>query len=120
MARGPLPDWKAWNDEDNVIETTTGQQVIRSKWASESIEVDFSDPKLRLANPNHAYGTVNDCIAYVEKLIDAGADEILFICQMGTVPQWAQLQTIANIGKYVIPYFRAQKTRNNAVPAAAE
>jgi hypothetical protein len=44
----------------------------------------------------------------VGRLIESGADEILFICQMGTVPQWAQLDTIRNIGKYVIPYFRAQ------------
>jgi len=64
-----------------------------------------------MLNPNHAYGTVQDCIAYVQKLIDAGADEILFICQMGTVPQWAQLETLRNIGTHVIPHFRDQKQR---------
>ena len=42
----------------------------------------------------------------MQRLIDSGADEILFICQMGTVPQWAQLETIRNIGEHVIPYFR--------------
>jgi len=107
---GPLPDWKAWADDD-MTETTTGQTMIKTQWASEKITVDFADPRLMLANPNHAYGTVDDCIAYVEKLIAAGADEILFICQMGTVPQWAQLQTIANIGRYVIPYFRARRDK---------
>ncbi|MDT4851986.1 hypothetical protein FQZ97_862000 [compost metagenome] len=49
---------------------------------------------------------MQDCIGYVQRLIDAGADEILFICQMGTVPQWAQLETLKNIGEHVIPYFR--------------
>ncbi|SEN20014.1 hypothetical protein SAMN04487857_111162 [Pseudomonas sp. ok272] len=47
------------------------------------------------------YGTVDDCIGYVQRLIDAGADEILFICQMGTVPQWAQLETLRNIDEKV-------------------
>jgi hypothetical protein len=59
-----------------------------------------------MLNPNHAYGTVEDCIGYVTRLIEAGADEILFLNQMGTVPQWAMLDTIRNIGEHVIPYFR--------------
>lgn len=103
----PAPDHNAWKDD--LTESTTGETIIRSTWASEKVEVDFSDSRMALTNPNHAYGTVNDCIEYVERLIAAGADEILFICQMGTVPQWAQLETLRNIGKYVIPYFRAKK-----------
>jgi alkanesulfonate monooxygenase SsuD/methylene tetrahydromethanopterin reductase-like flavin-dependent oxidoreductase (luciferase family) len=42
-----------------------------------------------LYNPNHAYGVVSDAIGYVERLVDAGADEIMFLIQMGTVPQEA-------------------------------
>ena len=38
--------------------------------------------------------------------IDAGADEILFLNQMGTIPQDAMMETIRNIGEHVIPYFR--------------
>ena len=53
-----------------------------------------------------AYGTVDDCICYVERLVAAGADEILFLNQMGTVPQWAMLETVRNIGEHVIPRFR--------------
>ena len=73
------------------------RQLLDAGWAldafeSEKVTVDFSDPTMMLLNPNHAYGTVQDCIGYVQRLIDAGADEILFICQMGTVPQWAQLE----------------------------
>lgn len=55
-----------------------------------------------------AYGTADDCIAYVERLFRAGADEILFLWQMGTVPQDAILETIENIGTKVIPHFRNQ------------
>jgi hypothetical protein len=61
-----------------------------------------------LGNTNHAYGTVADCIAYVEQLIDAGADEILFLNQMGTVPQWAMMETVRQIGEHVIPHFQGR------------
>jgi alkanesulfonate monooxygenase SsuD/methylene tetrahydromethanopterin reductase-like flavin-dependent oxidoreductase (luciferase family) len=103
---GERPDHTKW--QDDLTQSTTGEMVIKSRWASEEITVDFSDSSMALMNPNHAYGTVRDCIGYVQRLIDAGADEILFICQMGTVPQWAQLETIRNIGKHVIPYFRSR------------
>jgi alkanesulfonate monooxygenase SsuD/methylene tetrahydromethanopterin reductase-like flavin-dependent oxidoreductase (luciferase family) len=102
---GPKPDHTQWAD-DLMTTQTTGETVIRSRWASEEIEVDFSDPSLALMNPNHAYGTVEDAIGYVTRLQEAGVDEILFICQMGTVPQDAQLETIRNIGEHVIPHFR--------------
>jgi alkanesulfonate monooxygenase SsuD/methylene tetrahydromethanopterin reductase-like flavin-dependent oxidoreductase (luciferase family) len=103
---GEPPDHTKW--QDDLTQSTTGESVIRSRWASEEIVVDFSGSSMALMNPNHAYGTVKDCIGYVQRLIDAGADEILFICQMGTVPQWAQLETIRNIGTHVIPYFRSR------------
>lgn len=101
----PKPDPALWSD-DVIDHDATGKDVVRTNFASEKIAFDFSDPNMMLLNPNHAYGTVQDCIGYVQKLIDAGADEILFICQMGTVPQWAQLETLRNIGTHVIPHFR--------------
>lgn len=55
-----------------------------------------------------AYGTPDDCIRYVQRLIDSGADEILFIFQMGGIPHDIIMETIRNIGKKVIPHFRAQ------------
>jgi alkanesulfonate monooxygenase SsuD/methylene tetrahydromethanopterin reductase-like flavin-dependent oxidoreductase (luciferase family) len=59
-----------------------------------------------LYNVNHAYGTVDTAIAYVERLEAAGADEILFLVQMGTVPHEASMETIRNIGEHLIPHFR--------------
>jgi hypothetical protein len=44
----------------------------------------------------------------VQKLIDAGADEIMFLNQMGGIPQDAMLETIRNIGEHVIPHFKAR------------
>jgi len=61
-----------------------------------------------LFNPNHAYGTAKHAIAYCERLVRAGADEIMFLIQMGTVPQWAALETIENLGRKVIPHFRGR------------
>lgn len=55
-----------------------------------------------------AYGTPDDCIRYVQRLIDAGADEILFIFQMGGIPHETIMETIRNIGTRVIPHFRAK------------
>lgn len=53
-----------------------------------------------------AYGTPEDCYRYVTELQKAGADEILFLFQMGGIPHEAILQTIRNIGEKVIPRFR--------------
>jgi alkanesulfonate monooxygenase SsuD/methylene tetrahydromethanopterin reductase-like flavin-dependent oxidoreductase (luciferase family) len=101
----PKPDPSTWDDEVTATDAS-GKAVIKTNFASEKVSFDFADPTMMMMNPNHAYGTVKDCIAYVTRLIEAGADEILFICQMGTVPQWAQMETIKNIGEHVIPHFR--------------
>ncbi|MGX1882935.1 LLM class flavin-dependent oxidoreductase [Streptomyces sp. NPDC055287] len=57
-------------------------------------------------NADHAYGTADDAIAYAERLRDAGADEIMCLIQMGTVPQEACLETLRQWGEKVIPHFR--------------
>lgn len=112
---GEKPDPSTWDDD--VTTNGSGQTVLNTSWGSEKVSVDFSDPSLELLNPNHAYGTVSDCIGYVQRLIDAGADEILFICQMGTIPQEAQLETIRNIGEHVIPHFRKSAVKSREATA---
>ena len=62
-----------------------------------------------------AYGTPEDCIRYVTRLQDAGADEILFLFQMGGIPHEAIMRTIRNIGEKVIPHFRAAEAAKQAV-----
>jgi alkanesulfonate monooxygenase SsuD/methylene tetrahydromethanopterin reductase-like flavin-dependent oxidoreductase (luciferase family) len=57
-------------------------------------------------NADNAYGNVDDAITYVQRLIDAGADEIMFLMQMGTVPHALIIESIRNIGEQVIPHFR--------------
>jgi len=63
---------------------------------------------------NDAYGTADDCIKYVQRLLDAGADEILFLSQMGGVPHEAIMETIELIGTKVIPHFREQQLKKAA------
>jgi hypothetical protein len=62
-----------------------------------------------------AYGNADDCIRYVTRLQEAGADEILFLFQMGTIPHEAIMETIRNVGEKVIPHFR--KTQAAALAA---
>ena len=86
--------------------------IITSKLASETLTMDLKPdedgrrPSQGILSANNAYGDVDQCIDYVQQLIDAGADEILFMTNMGTVPQWSQLETLRKIGTYVIPHFR--------------
>jgi alkanesulfonate monooxygenase SsuD/methylene tetrahydromethanopterin reductase-like flavin-dependent oxidoreductase (luciferase family) len=60
-------------------------------------------------NPEHAYGGWRDAIAYAERLEEAGADEIICLIQMGTVPHEACMETIRQWGEKVIPHFRAKQ-----------
>ena len=55
---------------------------------------------------DQAYGDAAAAIDYVERLQEAGADEIMCLIQMGTVPQEACLETIRHWGEEVIPHFR--------------
>jgi hypothetical protein len=57
-------------------------------------------------NVDHAYGDSGRAVAYVEQLRDAGADEVMCLIQMGTVPQSACIETIRHWGEEVIPRFR--------------
>jgi alkanesulfonate monooxygenase SsuD/methylene tetrahydromethanopterin reductase-like flavin-dependent oxidoreductase (luciferase family) len=69
-------------------------------------KIEFGTESTGMYNPNHAYGSAEAATGYVQRLVDAGADEIMFLIQMGTVPQWAALETIRNLGEKVIPNFR--------------
>ncbi len=40
------------------------------------------------------------------RLKEAGADEVLFLSRMNTVPHSAIVETIRNVGENLIPHFR--------------
>lgn len=106
---GPKPDPDSWGTE--LLEEGT-DTIITTKLASETLTMDLRPdeggrrPSGGILSAKNAYGDVQDCINYVEQLIAAGADEILFMTNMGTVPQWAQMETLRKIGTHVIPPFR--------------
>ncbi|MEU6379424.1 LLM class flavin-dependent oxidoreductase [Streptomyces sp. NPDC046909] len=62
-------------------------------------------------NVNHAYGDAQRAIDYVQQLVDAGADEIMCLIQMGLVPHEVCMETIRQWGETVIPHFRDQQKK---------
>ncbi len=98
-------------------ELTADQQAAILQQEKEAVVAYLSEEKITIGTEHtgsyeevqDAYGTADDCIRYVQRLFDSGADEILFLFQMGGVPHTAILETIRNIGEKVIPHFRAQE-----------
>ncbi len=101
---GAPPPQEIADGEDDAEALRAAGEAIVAYLHEERIEA--GSEATGLYNPNHAYGTTADAIAYVERLVEAGADEIMFIMQMGTVPHAAILESIDRIGKHVIPHFR--------------
>ena len=101
----PPPDLSSYDDGDGSDEVLRrrGEAVV-AYLHQEKIEAGTE--LTGMFNPNHAYGAVDEAIAYVERLVDAGADEVMFLMQMGTVPQDAILESITNLGREVLPRFR--------------
>ena len=101
----PLPDPSSWPHDLANPGEGAGDTVVTANIGREDVRLELTSSAQAMNAGNNAFGDVADCIAYVQRLIDAGADEILFLNQMGTVPQWAMLETIRNIGEHVIPHF---------------
>jgi alkanesulfonate monooxygenase SsuD/methylene tetrahydromethanopterin reductase-like flavin-dependent oxidoreductase (luciferase family) len=109
------PDLSTYGLDDEAV-LARNREALEMKFGSELVTI--ADPTARrdaeqrvglsINRADQAYGSVSDCIDYVQRLIDAGADEIMFVIQMGTVPQDVCLQTIENIGNHVLPHFRGQ------------
>lgn len=113
---GPAPNLDDY-DEAAGDYLAKERERLEMQFGSELVEV--SDPTARrdaeqsaglhLHQLDQSYGDVEDCITYVQRLIDAGADEIMFLLQMGTVPHEVIMESIENIGEHVIPHFRARE-----------
>jgi alkanesulfonate monooxygenase SsuD/methylene tetrahydromethanopterin reductase-like flavin-dependent oxidoreductase (luciferase family) len=59
-----------------------------------------------LYNLDHAIGDPDTAIAYVQRLEEAGCDDVMCLIQMGTLTQDQQLETIRLWGEKVMPKFR--------------
>jgi alkanesulfonate monooxygenase SsuD/methylene tetrahydromethanopterin reductase-like flavin-dependent oxidoreductase (luciferase family) len=106
---GPPPNPDTYDIDNEAALLAMQEATLKAKFGSEeikSISIDeIRSSGLQRYNVNQAYGNPEDAIAYIERLIEVGADEIMFILQMGTVPQEAILESIRQIGKHVIPHF---------------
>jgi alkanesulfonate monooxygenase SsuD/methylene tetrahydromethanopterin reductase-like flavin-dependent oxidoreductase (luciferase family) len=105
----PPPDEAVQEGADEVaeLERAAEQQIAYLHEA----QIPVGPQTTTLYKADQAYGSADDAIAYVERLIDAGADEIMCLIQMGTVPQQACLETIRHWGEKVIPHFREEGQR---------
>ena len=100
---GPPPALDT-GDDDNVIEIQRSADRLVARL--HEMEIPYSPNTTAVYNVEHAYGDADQAIGYVERLVDAGADEIMCLIQMGTVPHAACMETIRQWGEHVIPHFR--------------
>lgn len=114
---GPKPD---------IDEVSVDEQMKRLEEDKERLITYLGEEKIEISDlqtgnyhvEQDAYGSIDSAIRYVSRLIDSGADEILFLVQMGTIPHEVSMATIRAIGEHLIPHFKAAKPA--AVAAAAE
>src|SRR5262245_23815676 len=76
--------------------------------AREAIERGDAPPTAAspMYNTDHALGDADTAIAYVERLRDAGVDNVMCLIQMGTLTQDEMMGSIEIFGEKVIPHFR--------------
>ena len=103
---GPPPSIDT-EDDDNVVEM--GKDRERVEAYLHEMKIPVNPNTTAIYNPEHAYGSPSTAIGYVERLEEAGADEIMCLIQMGTVPHEACMETIRLWGETVIPHFRRKQ-----------
>jgi alkanesulfonate monooxygenase SsuD/methylene tetrahydromethanopterin reductase-like flavin-dependent oxidoreductase (luciferase family) len=73
----------------------------------ERMHVQYTPSHGMVYRPSPAFGDAASASRYVGELGDAGADEVMFMVQMGTVPHEVCMETIRRLGEEVIPQFRS-------------
>jgi|TARA_R100000501_G_scaffold17919_3_gene35024 alkanesulfonate monooxygenase SsuD/methylene tetrahydromethanopterin reductase-like flavin-dependent oxidoreductase (luciferase family) len=102
---GPKPTPVDLSAEEQEAALGQSKEAIVTYLSEEKIEIG-DEHTSNYAVAQDAYGTPEDCIRYVTRLREAGADEVLFLFQMGGIPHETIMETIRNIGEKVIPHFR--------------
>ncbi|MFJ7335899.1 LLM class flavin-dependent oxidoreductase [Streptomyces sp. NPDC101110] len=100
---GTLPDPDPAADGLANLDRTK-QEVLKD---IDACQVPFRPEYVAAYNTDHPYGTADMAVERVEELRDAGADEVICLVQMGTVPHQVCLETIRQWGEKVIPRFRS-------------
>ncbi len=110
--------WYGGGPKPDVAEASSNEHIEAVKKAEEMTVAYLNEAKIPVTaaatdmyNVDHAYGTPQDAINYLERLEAAGADEALMLMQMGTVPHEAIMETLKHMGETVIPHFREKEKR---------
>ena len=118
---GPAPSTDDLTAEEHLKAIKDNREAMISHLGDEKIEITAAQlAEIDAATYGvelDAYGTVENAIGYVQRLIDSGADEILFLMQMGTVPHEAIMETIENIGTHLIPTLRSKNAKAKELSA---
>ena len=99
---GPPPN-EDTEEDDNVAEVALSRERMVAKLHEANVPV--RPASTATYNIDHAYGTADYAVQFVERLREAGVDEIMCMIQMGTVPQDACMETIRQWGEFIIPKF---------------
>jgi alkanesulfonate monooxygenase SsuD/methylene tetrahydromethanopterin reductase-like flavin-dependent oxidoreductase (luciferase family) len=105
---GPPPSEAEAQDGDEVQEISAARDRYVARLHEASIPIGPNTTAT--FEIDQAYGDADAAIAHVERLVEAGADEVMCLIQMGTVPQDVCLETIRQWGERVIPRFRDVKS----------
>ncbi|MGF7148054.1 alkanesulfonate monooxygenase SsuD/methylene tetrahydromethanopterin reductase-like flavin-dependent oxidoreductase (luciferase family) [Sphingomonas zeicaulis] len=113
--------WYGGGTKPEVEELTSEEHAAEVKKVEAATVAYLNEAKIPVTsaatdmyNLDHAYGTPADAIAHIERLEAAGADEVLMLMQMGTVPHEAIMETLRHLGETIIPHFRAKEARAKA------
>ena len=74
------PPREVVDGDDAAILRAEGEAIVA--YLNEE-RIEAGTEQTGLYNPNHAYGTPEEAIGYVRKLVDAGADEVMFLIADG-------------------------------------
>src|ERR1700759_3077105 len=102
--------WYAGGDKPSVDDLDADVQIAAMEKSKEQIVAYLGQEKIPVTDAStsnshieeDAYGSVEQAIRYVQRLIDSGAGEVLFLVEMGTGPHEATMETIRNIGEHLI------------------
>jgi alkanesulfonate monooxygenase SsuD/methylene tetrahydromethanopterin reductase-like flavin-dependent oxidoreductase (luciferase family) len=100
---GPPPN-EDTEAEDNVAAMATQRDLVVARLHEANIPV--TPTATGQFNVDHAYGTAEHALEFVEQLHEMGVDEIQCMIQMGTIPQDVCMETIRQWGEKIIPRFR--------------
>ncbi len=109
---GTKPEVEELSAEDHAVEVEKVKEATVAYLNEAKIPVTAAATDMY--NLDHAYGTPADAIAHLERLEAAGADEVLMLMQMGTVPHEAIMETLRHLGETIIPHFREKDRRARA------